>query len=55
MLNPGGRLFAIVGRAPVMEALLITRQAAGSASREVLFETVLAPLEHAEQPVPFVF
>ncbi len=55
MLNPGGRLFAIVGRAPVMEALLITRQAAGSASREVLFETVLAPLQHAEQPAPFVF
>ena len=55
MLNPGGRLFAAVGRAPLMEALLITRHASGATAREVLFETELAPLENAEQTAPFVF
>ena len=53
-LNPGGRLFAIVGDAPVMEARLITATASGPAS-EILFETCLTPLQNAQQPERFVF
>lgn len=55
MLSPGGRLFAVVGRAPVMEALLITRQPSDAVSREVLFETVVPPLSNTNQLKPFVF
>ena len=54
MLRPGGRLFAVVGRAPVMEALLITRHDNGTWARESLFETVLTPLLNAGRPEPFV-
>ena len=53
-LNPGGRLFAIVGDAPAMQARLITATAAGFDS-EVLFETCVAPLQNAIQPERFVF
>ena len=52
-LNPGGRLFCIVGQPPVMEALLIT--AGESAARKSLFETVTTPLANAQQPDPFRF
>lgn len=54
MLRPGGRLFVVVGRAPVMEALLITRDDNGTWTRESLFETVLTPLLNAGRPEPFV-
>jgi protein-L-isoaspartate(D-aspartate) O-methyltransferase len=46
-LAPGGRLFAVVGEAPVMEARLITCVAPGSFNTVDLFETVLAPLANA--------
>ena len=55
MLAPGGRLFAVIGRPPVMEALLVTRKPSGTSSREVLFETVVPPLENTPQRAPFVF
>jgi protein-L-isoaspartate(D-aspartate) O-methyltransferase len=43
-LNPGGRMIAIVGELPVMQARLLTRgQGAGVVSR-ALFETVAPPL-----------
>lgn len=42
-LNEGGRLFAIVGDEPIMQAHLITR-IAGDFYKEVLFETLLPPL-----------
>src|SRR5262245_29570814 len=48
MLRPEGRLFAVVGRAPVMEARLITMHASGAWTTESLFETVLTPLINAE-------
>lgn len=54
-LNVGGRLFAIVGDAPVMEARLITR---GEADRFVtvnIMEACVAPLQNALQPERFVF
>lgn len=55
-LREGGRLFAIVGEAPVMQAQLVTRAAAGAAARSVtLFETCVAPLVNAPQPTAFVF
>ncbi|HEX7081063.1 MAG TPA: protein-L-isoaspartate O-methyltransferase [Gammaproteobacteria bacterium] len=54
MLRPDGRLFIVVGRAPVMEALLVTMHANGRWTEESLFETVLTPLIHAERPEPFV-
>jgi protein-L-isoaspartate(D-aspartate) O-methyltransferase len=54
MLRPRGRLFVVIGRAPVMEARLITRQSGGQWTELSLFETVLDPLINAEQPEPFV-
>jgi protein-L-isoaspartate(D-aspartate) O-methyltransferase len=53
-LKPGGRLFAIVGDAPAMEAMLITRLSADEFRRETLFETDLPPLRNAPQPNRFV-
>lgn len=54
MLRNGGRMFIVVGRVPVMEALLVTRHQAGRATEESLFETILSPLINAERPEPFV-
>ena len=54
-LAPGGRLFAVVGEAPVMTARLVTCVAAGSFNTVDLFETVLAPLRNALERDKFVF
>ena len=54
-LNPGGRLFAIVGEDPVMEALLITCTAPGEFITTQLFETSTPPLINALQPSKFTF
>ncbi len=54
-LNIGGRLFVVVGEAPVMEALLITRVADDEWLRESLFETVIPPLTNAPRPNGFEF
>lgn len=54
-LNPGGRLAAIVGTDPIMEAVLVTRLSDGSVSKESLFDTILPPLINAVQPPRFVF
>lgn len=54
-LNIGGRLFAIVGDAPVMEAKLITRVAPDTFETVNIMETCVAPLQNAEQPKRFVF
>lgn len=50
----GGRLFAILGDAPVMEATLVTRMNERDWSHDVLFETELPPLENAMQPERFI-
>jgi protein-L-isoaspartate(D-aspartate) O-methyltransferase len=55
MLNPGGRLFAIVGDAPAMKGTLVTCIAPGVFETTVLFETNVAPLSNAPQPQRFVF
>ncbi len=54
-LAPGGRLFAVVGEAPVMVAQLITCTAPGAFGTRALFDTVLAPLVNAAQPPRFKF
>jgi len=54
-LRAGGRLFAIVGDPPVMEARLITRVGEGSCPTTDLFETCLAPLKNAPRPARFEF
>ena len=54
-LKVGGRLFLVVGQAPVMSALKITRTGSNEWTRETLFETVIPPLLNARQPSRFVF
>jgi protein-L-isoaspartate(D-aspartate) O-methyltransferase len=54
-LNIGGRLFAIVGDAPVMEARLITRIAKDTFETTDIMEACVAPLQNALQPKRFVF
>jgi protein-L-isoaspartate(D-aspartate) O-methyltransferase len=51
----GGRMFVVVGRAPVMEARRVTRTGPGDWLHESLFETVVDPLIHAPQAPGFVF
>lgn len=54
-LKPGGRLVAIIGEAPVMEAVLATRAGEGAQwTRESLFETNIPPLLNTARP-RFVF
>jgi len=55
LLNPGGRLFVIVGQPPVMQALLITRIDAQEWNQESLFETSIPALVNAPQPEAFSF
>ena len=50
-----GRLFVVVGQAPAMEALLITRTGDQAWTRESLFETVLPPLLNVTVPRKFIF
>jgi protein-L-isoaspartate(D-aspartate) O-methyltransferase len=54
-LKPGGRLMAVVGEAPVMEAQLVTCVSTGIYNSVGLFETCIAPLRNALQPKRFVF
>ena len=54
-LRVGGRLFAIVGEAPVMDAILVRRVDNGEWIRESLFETVVEPLINATAAQRFVF
>jgi protein-L-isoaspartate(D-aspartate) O-methyltransferase len=54
-LRPGGRLFAIVGDAPAMQAQLITCAQQGVYTTANLFETNIAPLQNALQPDRFKF
>ena len=54
-LAPGGRLFAVVGDAPVMKAVLVRQPAAGAFLHVEVFETMLKPLVNAAQPPRFRF
>jgi protein-L-isoaspartate(D-aspartate) O-methyltransferase len=50
-----GRVFLIVGEAPVMEAMLVTRVGTREFAHEGLFQTDLPPLRGAPAPKRFVF
>ena len=52
-LNVGGRLFVIVGDAPAMEAILITRVKDNEWSHDVLLETDIIALTNAPEPERF--
>ena len=54
-LAVGGRLFAVVGEAPIMEAMLVKRVSEDACEREALFETCLPILANAPQPERFSF
>ena len=54
-LTIGGRLFIVVGSAPVMEARLVTRTGEHSWLTESLFETSIEPLLHAAAAPRFRF
>ena len=54
-LNPGGRVFAVVGEAPVMMARLLRWIAPGAFAERILFETMLEPLKNAATPAHFEF
>jgi len=54
-LKPGGRLAAIVGRRPAMQAVLITRRGEADWHRQVLFETDAPALLHVRTPAAFEF
>lgn len=54
-LRVGGRLAAIVGTGPVMQALLVTRVSESQYDRLPLFETWAAELDNAPQPERFNF
>lgn len=55
ILNTEGRLFAIVGKAPVMRALKITRVDSDQWIESNLFETDITPLINAFEEETFVF
>jgi protein-L-isoaspartate(D-aspartate) O-methyltransferase len=55
MLTVGGRLFVVVGEAPVMDARLVRRTAEDSVATESLFETVIDALVNAVRPPTFTF
>ena len=54
-LNVGGRLFVVVGEAPVMEARLVRRTGDRDWESEALFETRLAALINGALPPQFRF
>lgn len=53
LVRPGGRLFAIVGESPAMQATLYTRADETHWLEESLFETDVPYLQHAEPPRRF--
>jgi protein-L-isoaspartate(D-aspartate) O-methyltransferase len=54
-LAPEGRLFAVVGDAPVMTARLVTCTGPGAYRTTDLFETVIKPLANCARPSRFRF
>jgi len=54
-LKPGARALIVHGQSPVQHATLLTREGAGGYREEILFETDLPYLTHAEPAPRFVF
>lgn len=55
VLEEDGRLVAVVGQGPVMEAMLFTREGPGGLCKESLFDTWVAPLQDIEARPAFQF
>ena len=55
ILAPKGRLVAIVGQEPIMEAILLVNQNNEVWESSSLFETVVRPLVNSERPNAFTF
>ncbi len=55
LLNVGGRLVAIVGEEPIMDAVLVEKTGSVAWKTTYLFETVLPALDNIVQPSRFVF
>lgn len=54
LLRPGGRLFIVVGHAPIMQAMQVRLLDDGSLIEKSLFETLLTPMINAPQTEAFV-
>jgi protein-L-isoaspartate(D-aspartate) O-methyltransferase len=54
-LAKNGRLVAVVGQNPIMEAIIIFRDANGALSRQSLFDTHVAPLINTPSKRAFKF
>ena len=54
-LKPAGRLLVVRGQSPAQQVLLLNHEGAGRYREEVLFETDLPYLTHAEPSPRFVF
>jgi protein-L-isoaspartate(D-aspartate) O-methyltransferase len=54
-LKPGGRLVAVVGHEPVMQAVMLRQAGSGEPARTELFDTVIARLPGAVEPAAFAF
>lgn len=54
-LKVEGKIFAVIGKLPVMNATLTTVSATGGRRNRTLFETVLPPLTNAAKAPGFVF
>lgn len=54
-LAMNGRLFVVVGNAPIMDARLVTRTGDSNWDSVSVFETCLRPLIHAARPPQFTF
>jgi len=52
-VRPGGRLFAIIGESPAMQAMLATREGTDHWTQQSLFETDIPYLHNAEPPRQF--
>ena len=54
-LNPGGRLFVVIGNAPTMEARVIEKTGDSDWQSEAIFETTLKALVNGALPPQFSF
>ncbi|MGB5164592.1 MAG: protein-L-isoaspartate O-methyltransferase [Woeseiaceae bacterium] len=54
-LVPGGKLFIVVGKAPLMEARVVERTGDNDWRSTTIFETSLRPLLHGSRPPQFIF
>lgn len=55
MLSVGGRLFAVIGQLPIMQATLTQLVTEDAFRHEAIFETNLPPLKNAPQAEKFIF